>query len=55
MATCTGGLIRHADGTVAGCTNDDDEDGCPGVELRHEGDPIRCIDWWSGCNYCGVH
>jgi hypothetical protein len=33
--TCPGGLIVHADGTVAGCTLDEDEDGCRGGELRH--------------------
>jgi len=56
MATCPGSLIVHADGTVAGCTLDDDEEGCRGRELRHEGDPIRCWVWMlAGCNYCGVH
>jgi len=54
--TCPGGLITHAHGTVAGCTEDEDEDGCRGRELRHEGDPVPCIVWTpSGCNYCGVH
>lgn len=54
--TCPGGLIVHADGTVAGCTNDDDQDGCRGRELRHEGDPIVCWKWWEeGCNVCGLH
>ena len=55
MATCPGSLIVHRDGAVAGCTNDDDQDGCAGLELRHEGDPTACIDWFDGGNYCGVH
>jgi len=56
MATCPGGLIVHGDGTVAGCTLDEDEDGCRGRELRHEGDQVRCWVWTlDGCNYCGVH
>ena len=37
MATCSGALILHRDGTIAGCTNDDDQDGCAGRELHHEG------------------
>ncbi len=49
-------MIVHADGTIAGCTEDEEPDGCRGLELRHEGDPVACIVWWpSGCNYCGVH
>jgi hypothetical protein len=55
VATCPGSLIVHGDGTVAGCTNDDDADACRGLELRHEGDPTACTDWWDGGNYCGVH
>jgi hypothetical protein len=43
-------------GATPGCTNDDDADGCRGRELRHEGDPTACTDWFEdGCNYCGVH
>jgi hypothetical protein len=43
------------DGTVAGCTEDDEHDGCRGRELRHKGDPVRCRVWTlAGCNYCGV-
>ena len=54
--TCPGVLIAHADGTVVGCTLDEDEDGCRGRELRHEGDQVRCWVWTlDGCNYCGVH
>jgi hypothetical protein len=36
MATCPGALIVHADNTVMACTNDDDQDGCRGRDLRHE-------------------
>ena len=53
--TCRGSLVVHGDNTVAGCTLDEDEDGCHGRELRHEGDPVPCIVWTpSGYNYCGV-
>jgi hypothetical protein len=53
--TCPGGLIVHADGTVAACTEDDEPDDRRGRELRHEGDPVPCIAWTpSGCNNCGV-
>jgi hypothetical protein len=55
VGTCPGSLIVHRDGTTAGCTSDDDQDGCRGRELRHEGDPTSCIDRLGGCNYCGVH
>jgi hypothetical protein len=55
LATCPGSVIVHRDGTVAGCTNDDDEVRCHGRDLRHEGDPAVCVGWWGGCNYCGVH
>ncbi|HEY5171586.1 MAG TPA: hypothetical protein VIK54_07650 [Acidimicrobiia bacterium] len=55
MATCPGSLIVHRDGTTAGCSNDEDQDGCRGRDLRHEGDPTACVDWFGGCNYCGVH
>jgi hypothetical protein len=45
----------HFDRTIAGCTLDDDE-ACRGRELRHEGSPVRCVDWTlGGCNHCGVH
>jgi hypothetical protein len=37
MATCPGALIVHADNTVMACTNDDDQDGCQGRDLRREG------------------
>jgi hypothetical protein len=56
VENCPGGLIEHADGTVAGCSEDDERDGCRGRDLRHEGDPVRCWVWsLGGCNYCGVH
>ncbi|MDQ6927003.1 MAG: hypothetical protein M3154_12325 [Candidatus Eremiobacteraeota bacterium] len=51
MDNCVGGLIEHADGTIAGCTEDDERDGCRGREARHEGDPVRCWVWTlAGCN-----
>ena len=47
--------IVHADGTIAGCNEDDERGGCAGRELRHEGDPIRCWVWsLAGCDYCGI-
>ena len=42
------------DGTVAGCTSDDDRDGCSGRGERHEGDPTSCVEWFGGGNYCGI-
>ena len=51
---CSGCLILHTDDTVAGCTNDDDPEGCAGRDLRHQGDPHRCFEWWDGCAYFGV-
>jgi hypothetical protein len=54
--TCPGSLILHADGTVAGCSEDDEADDCRGRELRHEGDPLVGYVWTvAGCEYCGVH
>jgi hypothetical protein len=51
VATCPGSLIVHADGTIAGCTEDDEADGCAGGELRHQGDPVHCCVWTLyGCN-----
>jgi hypothetical protein len=56
VPSCIGGLILHeADRTIAGCTEDDEPKGCAGRERRHEGDPRACVDWWGGCNYCGIH
>ena len=54
--SCAGSLIVHViDRTAAGCTLDDEPDGCAGIELRHEGDPTDCVAEWGGCNHCGVH
>jgi hypothetical protein len=55
VTMCPVSLIVHRDGTMAGCTNDDDHDGCPGRELGHEGDPSVGVNWFGGCNYRGVH
>jgi len=34
---------------------DDDEAGCRGRELRHEGDPVRCWVWTlGGYTHCDV-
>jgi hypothetical protein len=56
VAICPGSLILHIDGTVAGCTEDEEAWGCRGRDLRHEGDPVVCYVWTpSGCDYCGVH
>jgi hypothetical protein len=38
-------LTLHADGTMAGCTEDDERDGCRGRDERHDGSPKRCIEW----------
>ena len=54
--TCPGGLILHGDGTVAGCTEDDEPEGCRGRNERHEDHSIRCsVSTLPGCDYCGVH
>ena len=54
--SCTGSLILHVVvGTAAGCSLDEEPDGCAGVDLRHEGDPTECVREWDGCNHCGVH
>jgi len=56
VATSPGSLIVLADGTVAGCTLDDEREGCSGRDERHDGGTVRCIKWCaSGCDYCGVH
>ena len=56
--TCPGSLRFHVDGTVAACTEDDERDACCGRELRHEGDPQRCFEWWPDgrdrCDASGV-
>jgi hypothetical protein len=36
MPNCSGGLIQHIRGTIAGSTLDDDIDCCTGLEERHE-------------------
>jgi hypothetical protein len=38
----------------AACSLDEDGDGCAGLDLRHEGDPHRCVDWRGDCLYCGI-
>jgi hypothetical protein len=44
----------HVDQTVTGCTEDDERDGCAGLEERHEADPHGYFEWWGGCDYCGI-
>ncbi len=44
MDNCPGGLIEHADGTIAGCTIDDDEDGCPAASYY-----MRATRCGAGC------
>jgi hypothetical protein len=56
LPTCSGSLIFHVDGTIAGCTADDDLEPCAGRDVQHLGDPKQCIDYWAdGCNHCGIH
>jgi hypothetical protein len=56
VATYRASLILHFDYTVMSRTEDEVADRCAGHELRHEGLPIRCVDWTAaGCDYCGVH
>jgi len=46
----------HVDSTVAGCTEDDERDGCHGIDERYEGDPHGCFEWFpNGCDRCGIH
>jgi hypothetical protein len=45
-------MTRSLVGTACGCTNDPD---CLGLDVRHEGDPHRCYEWFTGCNFCGIH
>jgi len=55
-ATCPGTLIVHDDGTIAGCTEDDEPHGCAGRDEPHDDGAVRCIEWFEdGCDYCGVH
>jgi hypothetical protein len=53
VAVCSGGLILHCDGTIAGCTNDETED-CAGLEERHQGPPETCWKYWGRCDRCGI-
>lgn len=57
VPTCPGSLISHVGGIVAGCTLDelDDDGGCLGLELRHEGEPMLCWRAFGGCDVCGIH
>ena len=56
VEACVGSLILHEDGTVAGCSEDEESERCRGQKLRHEGEPKRCWRWWDGdCNRCGIH
>lgn len=56
MDACVGLLILHEDGTVAACSEDEENERCGGQELRHEGEPKLCWRWWRGdCNRCGIH
>lgn len=55
IVNCPGSLILHVDRAIAGCSEDDEPDGCRGRDERREGDPIRCWVWaLGGCNVCGV-
>ena len=54
--SCVGSLILHRiDHEPAGCTMAEEHEGCAGIELRHEGDPLDCVTEWNGCNRCGIH
>jgi hypothetical protein len=48
--TCPDALIIHADGTIAGCTEDDEPDGCRGRVQRHE----KVIPFRASCG-CRRH
>jgi hypothetical protein len=50
VPNCSGGLIQHIDGTIAGCTLDDEVDGCIGLEERHEDAPEICWERWGHCD-----
>jgi hypothetical protein len=52
VATCPGSLIVHADGTIAGCTQDDERDGCRGREQRHDSGSVICVKWFGRSGYC---
>jgi hypothetical protein len=53
--SCSGAPVLHADGTMAGCTQDG-SDGCPGLHIPHDGDWVPCFVWAAdgGCEHCGV-
>ena len=52
--TCPGALIVHAsDGSIAGCTYDDEPEGCAGHEARHDA-RTTCLREWGSCTYCGI-
>jgi hypothetical protein len=53
---CKGCLILHrTDNAIAGYTEDDEAEPCARLDLRHQGSPIDCLEWFGSCNYCGVH
>jgi hypothetical protein len=48
--------LADRDDTVAGCSKDDERDGCRGQDERHDGGTVLCVKWFAdGCNDCGVH
>ena len=50
MPSCPGALVLHVlDRAVAGCTYDDEAEGCAGRDERAEGDPTDCVPEWGGC------
>ena len=43
--SCPGSLVLHrVDQARAGCTMDDEREGCAGIDLRHEGEPSCLCD-----------
>jgi len=54
VTSCSGGLIRHVDGTICGCTIEDDVDGCQGLEVLHEDAPEVRWKWYGRCDRCGI-
>ncbi len=46
LASTGGREVKHTgDGIMAGSAD---------IELRHDGDPQRCVDWWGDCLYRGI-
>jgi hypothetical protein len=43
--TCPVSLIVHGDGTVAGCTENHERDGCRRRDEQHDGSPVCRIEW----------